>query len=181
MTPGPGGNCFNISKDAFMSKIFGFDSSVYPTNSDEISLGLDKLQYYTLTYPKGGQHNDGFSLVARFDHLGNDDLLRLLVALGYIPQVFDVEQPRYVNGVYVGYVPIEIEGQPKWIKYPQHCTVNGESVYMSFNDTFVTVCANSGYEVELADVQRAKRLESKMEREFFNPRVEVKLRRNLTR
>lgn len=158
-----------------MSKVFSCSGSNYPSSNDEISLELENLQYFKLTPPKGGQYNDGFSLNAYFEHSGNEDLLQLLIELGYNPHVFDVEQPRYVNDVYVRYTRLEIEGESKWLKNPGHCKINEEPFYISYNDESLGVCANgSSYEVDLADVMRAKRLESHLNKDFFAPRVKTK-------
>ena len=150
-----------------MSKKFGFESSLYPSKTDEISLELNKLKFFKMEYPRGGQYNDGYRLEAKFKHLYDDDLIRLLMELGIRSTLLEVKPHDEKS-----YGEIKVGGTSKWLQHFNIYKINGERCDITYGPTRLRIVANPGsYEIELEDVIRAKNIEKSMNNDFFNPRL----------
>ncbi len=157
-----------------MSKKYGLESSMNLSRSDKISLELSKLKYFKVEHPRGGQYNDGYTLVAEIKHSYNDDLILLLTELGVNTNLLDVEPPPHEKYPAPIYDQIEINGESKWLQRIGYCKINGEWFYISYSKEGLRIVANGGgYEVEMYDVIRAKNIEKNMKSNFFDSRIDI--------
>jgi hypothetical protein len=112
-------------------------------------------------------------LVAKFKHFYDEDLVLLLRELGVEPVLMDEQPPapkEYSDPIYDELV---IDGKPTWLKRVGYCKILDEWFYVSYGMEGLRILANGGsYEVELSDVIKAKKLESKMNFPFFLRRVD---------
>ncbi|TNC86364.1 MAG: hypothetical protein CSH37_04725 [Thalassolituus sp.] len=140
---------------------------------EQMSKELKSLKYFRYKHPRGGQYNDGFSLQANFKHSYDDDLISLLNELGVRPVLESTEPPlpkQYPDPVYD---EIEVDGVKKWLQHVGWHKIDGDFFYISYGEKGLIILANGGYDVELSDVLQAKRIESRMNDEFFISRIDL--------
>lgn len=67
------------------------------------------------------------------------------------------------------YDELKVDGKPKWLKRAGYCKIIDEWFYVSYGMEGLQIVANGGgYEVELPDVIKAKKLESAMDLARFS-------------
>lgn len=147
------------------------ESSNSGSTADQMSREMKKLKFFKIEHPKGGQYNDGFTLVAEFKHSYDNDLICLLKELGVTPVLLDVEPPPPQQYPDPTYEEIQIDGVSKWLQDVGYCKIDGEWFYISYGRGGLRIVANGGYEVDLSDVIRAINIEKNMRSEFFLPRI----------
>lgn len=133
---------------------------------------LSALRYFRMHYPRGGQHNDGFTLSASFHHTDDADLLDLLTHLGITPVVRDEQPPAWEQYGDPVFDAIDLHGQCRWLEEVGTCQIGEDWFHVSHGGGMLRVVANVGaYDVQLSDALKAARLERRLDPYYFNPRT----------
>jgi len=138
----------------------------YQSNGDKkIWSELEKLKLFKLKYPRGGQYNDGYTLVASLNLSTDKQLTSLLnvfeTSYGLSRSKTD-EYSEDEECQQSSVVKLDEKIGGFWLNYKNWVSFCNHNFYIHFFGSEIEITASGWYEVLLSDVQSAHTLELKL-------------------
>jgi hypothetical protein len=157
-------------------------SYLFESHSEDILRNwANRLSFFRFFRAYGGHANDGDSLDAAFRYQNFEQLQRFLEAMGVSLVKYDEKPPQPEPGVsysadefakFLSLIP-----NSRWIQQPEHCTIEGQNVFIWCANEIMKISISDGYWVTESNVVAAEVVEKAIENcdlERIDPPVNTK-------